>query len=197
MSLTRTEYINSIKQPAINATKGTGLFPSVMIAQAVVESGNGNSLLASKYNNHFGIKAGKAWKGKTVKIKTREVIKGKESFPEETFRAYDTIQDGFKDRITFLKTNPTYTKHGVFKAKTPLAQITALKNAGYATDPKYVAIVNGVLEASDLDAFDAIIKHPLRTLFVLGVLGVGAWYFKDDILRYAQLAKKTIVKQLT
>ena len=53
-----------------------GFFKSVIIAQAAIESNWGRSSLSAKYNNYFGIKAGKSWKGKTVNMKTGEVFDG-------------------------------------------------------------------------------------------------------------------------
>ena len=55
-----------------------GFFKSVIIAQAAIESNWGRSVLSSRYNNFFGIKAGKSWKGKTVNMKTGEVFDGKQ-----------------------------------------------------------------------------------------------------------------------
>lgn len=143
----REQYISSIKDTAISACMGTGLFPSLMIAQAIVESGNGKSMLAVKYHNHFGIKALGGWKGKIANMKTREVFDGKDMNITDGFRVYDNLQDGFNDRNKFLKENPRYAKAGVFTAKTPEDQAQAFQNAGYATDPNYaktlISVING------------------------------------------------------
>lgn len=156
MKLTRQEYIKKYCQLAINATQGTGLFPSVMIAQGIVESNNGNSTLSSLYNNHFGIKADSSWTGKKVSLQTREVFDGKSVMIGDFFRVYNTVEEGFEDRIQFLKRNKRYTTFGVFNARTPLEQIEALKNAKYATDPLYVTILNQVLVKNNLAQYDTI-----------------------------------------
>lgn len=118
-----------------------------MIAQAIIESGNGNSVLARDYNNHFGIKADRSWKGRLVRLNTREVFKGRSTYITDGFRVYDTLEDGFQDRNKFLEVNPRYTKAGVFDARTPEEQCEAFQRAGYATDPNYakllIAVVNG------------------------------------------------------
>lgn len=177
MALTREQYIEKYKNLAIDTTKGTGLFPSVMLAQGIVESNNGNSELATKHHNHFGIKADKNWKGKRVNTKTKEFVKNKALFTNDDFRSYSSDREGFKDRVKFLTSNPRYKTAGVFTAKTPEAQIQALKKARYATDPKYVQIVDGVLDKQKLAIFDTIKRHPLRTKAVIGLLVLGACYF--------------------
>lgn len=154
--MTRKEYIDKYKQLVIDSTKGTGLFPSVMLAQGIVESGNGNSTLASKYNNHFGIKVSKAWKGKGVNMKTREVVNNKDEMQNANFRVYDNPKEGFQDRVKFLQENGRYAKAGVFTAKSPIEQLMALQRAGYATDPNYAKIINSVIGGSLLFELDKI-----------------------------------------
>lgn len=157
--LTRKDYIALYSDLAVKTTQGSGLFPSVMMAQAIVESNNGNSLLASKYKNHFGIKAGNNWNGKSVNLNTREVINGSNVTIADNFRVYDTVEQSYIDRVKFLKENPRYTTAGVFTAKTPLEQIEALKRAGYATDPNYVSILNDVLEYNNLGMLDKAVAY--------------------------------------
>lgn len=159
--MTRQQYIDKNKQLAVNATAGTGLFPSVLMAQAIVESNNGNSELARVYHNHFGIKADSSWKGKKVNFKTREVFDGKDVVIGDFFRVYSSDAEGFKDRTKFLKSNPRYTKAGVFSAKTPEAQIEALKKAGYATDPLYVTLLTSILNKYKLSVIDTLKKKDL------------------------------------
>lgn len=156
MALTRKEYIDKYGEMAVHATQGTGLFPSVLLTQGIVESNNGNSVLSSTYNNHFGIKADASWNGKKVNLKTREVFDGKTVIIGDYFRVYENAEQGFKDRTTFLKTNKRYTTAGVFAAKTPYEQIDALKKAGYATDPNYIQILKEVLDKNNLAYFDTL-----------------------------------------
>lgn len=140
-----------------NAIKGLdlkGLFPSVLIAQAALESGWGKSELASKHNNYFGIKKHN-WKGKTVKYWTTEYDKNGNKYRVlADFRAYDTLAEGIADRNKFLRENKRYALNGVFDAKTPEEQVQALKNAGYATGVKYVSSIMNTINANDLTKFD-------------------------------------------
>jgi flagellum-specific peptidoglycan hydrolase FlgJ len=156
--LTRPEFINMFGGTAIVATKGTGLFPSVMMAQAILESSDkkgvpGNSTLAKKYNNFFGIKADSTWKGDKATMKTREVIDGKDVYINADFRAYKTPLDSFVDRVAFLKRFSRYIP--VFRASTPEQQATALHNAGYSTDPNYDKTLINLIMKNNLKQLDS------------------------------------------
>lgn len=157
--LTRNDYIALYSADAVRANEGTGLFPSVAIAQAIVESGNGNSVLASKYKNHFGIKADSSWTGRSVNLSTREVISGSSVNIQDNFRVYDTVEDSYRDRVRFLQENPRYRNAGVFDANTPLQQLESLQRAGYATDPNYANTLNAVLERENLSMFDKAVSY--------------------------------------
>lgn len=159
--LTRNDYIALYKDLAVKAVSGTGLFASVMLAQAIVESNNGNSVLASKYKNHFGIKAGSSWTGKSVNLATKEVINGSTINIQDNFRVYNTVEESYNDRVRFLIENPRYTNAGVFTAKTSLEQLQALQNAGYATDPNYANTLNSVLERENLGMLDKAIAYSI------------------------------------
>lgn len=159
--MTREEYIKRFTPAVVNSVKGTGLFPSVMMAQAILESSSkygiaGGSTLASLYNNHFGIKADKAWKGKKVNLKTREVFSGKDVLIGDYFRVYDHPEQSFRDRNEFLLKNSNYRKAGVFTATSPETQADALQKAGYATDPKYASILKALISKYNLKALDAL-----------------------------------------
>src|SRR6476469_583637 len=105
--MTRQDYINRYENVVKECVKGTGLFASLMMAQAILESSDkhgvpGNSTLARLYNNHFGIKADRGWTGKKVNLQTREVFDNKDVMVGDYFRVYDEPEQSFKDRIQFL-----------------------------------------------------------------------------------------------
>ena len=159
--MTRQEYIEKYKKNVLDAVKGTGLFPSLMMAQAILESSDikgvpGNSTLARTYNNHFGIKADKSWLGKKVSLITREVFDEKTVMIGDYFRVYDEAGQSFKDRVQFLKRNQRYAKAGVFSARTPEEQAEALKAAGYATDPNYAPILKSLIANLKLHELDKV-----------------------------------------
>lgn len=159
--MTRKEYVQKFRNVVLEAVKGTGLFPSLTMAQAILESSDrsgvpGNSSLARIHNNHFGIKADKAWIGPKVNLKTREVIDGSEVVIGDYFRVYEDPTQSFRDRVAFLKRNQRYTKAGVFTAKTPGEQAEALQKAGYATDPNYASILKKLIGSLDLEELDKV-----------------------------------------
>lgn len=159
--MTREEYIEQFKHVVIDSVAGTGLFPSVTMAQAILESSNkygqpGASTLAKEYNNHFGVKADRSWKGKKVNLQTREVFNNNSVMIGDFFRVYDHAAASFKDRNAFLLKNPTYTRAGVFLAQTPEAQADALQRAGYATDPKYASLIKALIKMYKLKELDEI-----------------------------------------
>jgi mannosyl-glycoprotein endo-beta-N-acetylglucosaminidase/stage II sporulation protein P len=128
-----------------------GFFKSVIIAQAAIESNWGRSALSSKYNNYFGIKAGKSWKGKTVNMKTGEVFDGKNVTINSNFRVYDSLADSIRDRNRLLRM-PRYK--AVEPADTPQKQAEAIKAAGYCTATNYVESIMATIKANGLTLYD-------------------------------------------
>ena len=165
--MTRAEFINKFAPIVKKASAGTGLFASLFMAQAILESSDKNgvpgaSSLSAKHNNFFGIKAQKndGWTGKVVMKKTREVIKGKDVMVDAPFRAYDNAEQSFADRVAFLIRNRNYSKAGVFKATTPEEQADALQRAGYATDPDYAKTLKAMIAKYKLTTLDLTPTSP-------------------------------------
>jgi flagellum-specific peptidoglycan hydrolase FlgJ len=148
------EFIKLIKDGAIEGKRTYGVFASVCMAQAILESGWGKSGLATKGKNLFGIKANKGWTGPVVEMTTTEDGPSGKYRTKAKFRAYNSFAESMKDHGRFLKENSRYTNHGVFSARTPREQISAIKAAGYATDSKYVSLVMGVIDSNNLTQFD-------------------------------------------
>ena len=148
----KRKFIERFAQPVLNAVEGTTLFPSVMIAQAALESAWGTSSLSASFNNLFGIKADPSWKGRSVTMPTREYLNGKYVTIDDAFRAYDDPADSVRDRVKFLQDNPRYRQ--VFEAKTPSEQAQALQAAGYATDPQYASKIIATIKANDFRQWD-------------------------------------------
>ncbi len=154
MPLTRKQFVEKYYPDMVRITSGTNIFPSVMMAQAIVESQRsvggyyypGESLLSKVYNNYFGIKASSGWKGKTVNLVTGEVYNGVPVNVNVDFRVYDSPADSFADYVKFLKSNPRYANAGVFSAPTPQEQTKRLQAAGYATNPSYATLLNNVID---------------------------------------------------
>ncbi len=126
----KLEFIDNISEIAFDNYESYGILPSVTIAQAILESGWGESKLSSQYNNLFGIKADERWSGDSVDLETKEnyddVIVG-------AFRSYKDIKSSIKDHGKFLWENERYSANGLFEAKSYKEQAQALENAGYST----------------------------------------------------------------
>lgn len=153
--MNRVEWIKKYGPDAVAAAQDSGIFPSVMLSQAILESSGkvggvyepAQSLLAKNANNLFGIKAGAGWSGPTITLKTGEYLNGQYVTVNGVFRKYASFGESFKDYINFLKVNPRYAAAGVFTAKTPQEQADALQRAGYATDPLYSSKIKSIIES--------------------------------------------------
>lgn len=124
----------------------TGVFPSVVIAQAILESGSGTSKQAQNMNNLFGHAASALWTGK----KARTVPNG------HFWRVYDSVSQCIAAHINILK-KPAYRLAGVIVAKTPFAQAMALQTAGYNTGQdrsRYAQKLSGIITSSHLQQYD-------------------------------------------
>ncbi|MBS7564661.1 glucosaminidase domain-containing protein [Mucilaginibacter sp. Bleaf8] len=155
---TPTTFINHIAPTAIAACDGKRLFPSLMIAQACLESNYGQSKLSSLHNNFFGIKASAGWKGAVATFNTTEYVKQRKIVIQQSFRSYPSLEAGFADRTRFLQVNPRYASNGVFKAKSPEEQALCFLKAGYATDPSYPQKLVRIINQYNLKKYDSLCK---------------------------------------
>ena len=131
-----------------------GLFPSITIAQAIHESSWGKSLLASQYNNLFGIKADSSWTGEVVEMSTQEEVNGGIITIIARWRVYSSYEESISDRIKFLTENRRYQEAGVFEASNYIEQAKALQAAGYATDSAYAELLINTIETYSLYLYD-------------------------------------------
>jgi len=122
-------YIAQYKAIAMKEMKRTGVPASITLAQAILESNSGESNLAKKHNNHFGIKCKSDWTG--AKAYQDDDAK------QECFRAYDNAEVSFKDHSNFLKNRPNYVDLFLLDPVDDTAWAYGLKKAGYATATDY------------------------------------------------------------
>ena len=169
-----TDYINSHASGAVWAAKGTGILPETIICQSASESAWGESLLAKKYNNYFGIKAGTSWKGKTVTLQTREYVNGRYITIGDTFRAYASFSESAADYIKFLKGNKRYAN--VFNQKDIYNHLFALKFAGYATEPNYATIIYNIYTSNKTTIVEAIKKAKITLSLAFAGVGLFTYY---------------------
>ena len=155
-----SKFLKEIKDGAIAAWKENKILPSLVGAQAALESGWGESGLSKDGNNLFGIKSGPDWKGKVYKAPTKEFIDNKWITVTEDFRAYDSWADSVKDHGKFF-TSTDFRKEN-YKAvigetnykKAVAAILEPIAKAGYATDPKYASKIISIIETWDLTDWD-------------------------------------------
>ena len=151
---TTAKFIATIGEQARQIAQKNDLYASVLIAQAVVESGNGNSLLAQSPNNNlFGIKG--SYNGQSVSMPTQEDDgTGRHYSIVADFRRYDTHAESIADYADLLTSHPEWYK-GAYKsnAKTYVDACKALQGT-YATSTTYAATLVSVIEGFGLDRYD-------------------------------------------
>ncbi|MCB2362247.1 glycoside hydrolase family 73 protein [Clostridium estertheticum] len=152
-NFTEEQFFKKVSVGAMKAYKDSGVFASITLAQAKLESGTGSSGLTTKANNLFGIK-GYNWTGKTISMMTNEEVQGITISILADFRAYNSWDESIQDHTKFLTDNKIYAEHGVFSAKTYFEQAQALQNAGYATESDYSRQLVTIIKQYNLEKYD-------------------------------------------
>ncbi|MCO7151810.1 LysM peptidoglycan-binding domain-containing protein [Vagococcus lutrae] len=154
----RQDFINQIGASAQTVAAQNDLYASVMIAQAILESGWGNSTLAAPPNhNLFGIKGN--YYGQSVAMQTGEYFNNQWVTITDHFRKYPSYAESLQDNAWVLKTTSFYPGvpfyGGAWKSRTTsYRDATAWLTGRYATDPGYAGKLNGIIEAYGLTAYD-------------------------------------------
>lgn len=143
---TREEYIDRYKHIAISHMERYGIPASITMAQGILESDCGNSWLSVQSNNHFGIKCKSNWKGRSVRHT--------DDAPNECFRAYDSVEESYRDHAEFLDSQPRYDSLFAYSATDYKSWARGLKAAGYATAPDYAQRLIRIIEESQLYLLD-------------------------------------------
>lgn len=146
----RQAYIEDTEKLATRVARKHGLFPSVMMAQSILESNWGRSELSQEYNNYFGIKAVKKDQG--VVFETEEYVEGQSGRYMENFKKYSSKKESFEHYAKLLTTAKRYEK--VKTAKDYKEAAKYIKEGGYATDPSYAEKIISVIEKYGLDKYD-------------------------------------------
>ena len=144
---TREEYIEKYKDAAIQSMKTHGIPASITLAQGCLESADGNSDLAVRANNHFGIKCHNDWKGPTYYKKGDDPGKS-------CYRKYRNASESFKDHSDFLRYGQRYAFLFDLQITDYKGWSHGLKKAGYATDPQYAQKLIKIIEDYRLYRFD-------------------------------------------
>ena len=139
-------YIKKYRELAVEEMKKYHIPASITLAQGLLESGAGQSTLARKSNNHFGIKCGSDWRGKTVSHD--DDARG------ECFRAYKHPKESYEDHSKFLAGRSRYASLFKLKITDYKGWARGLKKAGYATNPRYADQLIGIIELYELHKYD-------------------------------------------
>jgi len=139
-------YIEQYKKIAVQEMKRTGIPASITLAQGIVESNSGESNLAKKFNNHFGIKCKSDWKGETTFQD--------DDTKQECFRVYPNAAASFKDHSDFLKNRPNYAALFTLDPVDDSAWAYGLKKAGYATASDYPKKLLKIIDDYELSQYN-------------------------------------------
>ena len=138
-------YINKYKDLAVEQMERYGIPASITLAQALVESNAGQSLLALESNNHFGIKCHNWTGSKTYKDDDER---------DDCFRVYKSVRDSYEDHSLFLVSGARYASLFRLDPADYVGWARGLKLAGYATNPAYADRLINLIESYALDRFD-------------------------------------------
>jgi len=127
---------------------------SITLAQGILESGNGRSNLASKSNNHFGIKCHRGWTG--------ERVYHDDDKKDDCFRKYDYVEHSYNDHSKFLTGRKRYAFLFKLRKTDYKGWAKGLKKAGYATDKKYPKKLIKIIQTYQLFAFDKVRKKDIK-----------------------------------
>tara|TARA_Y100000992_G_scaffold239181_1_gene169909 strand:- start:277 stop:1149 length:873 start_codon:yes stop_codon:yes gene_type:complete len=144
--ISRKEYIEKYSSLAVKQMHQYKIPASITLAQGILESNNGNSRLALKANNHFGIKC-HGWEGKK--------IFADDDKKNECFRNYKNVLESFVDHSLFLNKYSRYEFLFDYKITDYKSWAKGLKKAGYATNNKYTELLIKIIEENKLYQFDS------------------------------------------
>ncbi|HGD7086464.1 TPA: glucosaminidase domain-containing protein [Enterococcus faecium] len=164
---TTDQFLKKIADDAQEIGQKEGIYVSVMMAQAILESGSGNSLLSSEPNhNLFGIKG--SYKGSSVTFNTLEQDSSGQSYQiRAQFRKYPSYKESLEDYADLIKNgltgNPDFYKP-TWKSETKdYKEATKYLEGRYATDRQYSQKLNAIIEAYDLTKYDEPKKEAATT----------------------------------
>jgi hypothetical protein len=148
--ITREKYIADFSELAMREMLRVGIPASITLAQGCLESNNGNSTLATKGNNHFGIKC-HDWTGKKVYHDDDK--------RHECFRSYPSAYDSYMDHSKFLTTKSRYASLFEISPHDYRGWAKGLKAAGYATANNYATLLIRIIEENQLYQYDLMVLN--------------------------------------
>ena len=140
-------YVDTWSSTAVQQMLAHKIPASITLAQGILESGAGRSLLATEGNNHFGIKC-HDWQG--------ERMYKDDDKKNECFRVYPSADMSFEDHSAFLSKRGRYAPLFDLDVEDYKSWARGLKKAGYATNPQYANRLIDIIEKYDLPQYDKV-----------------------------------------
>lgn len=169
-------YIERYKSIALDQERLYGIPAPITLAQGILESGAGQSGLATEANNHFGIKALGAWSGDCYYAWDDEAIKSK-------FRRYATAEDSFEDHSKIIADNSRYKSLFNYSIYDYRSWANGLQKAGYATAPNYAKSLIGYIDAYKLYTINGGVKlRPSKTVVISKTVTIDELASNDEIV---------------
>lgn len=196
------DYIAQYADMAVNQQNESGIPASITLAQGLLESAAGRSTLATKANNHFGIKCHADWKGDTI-IRS-------DDRPDDCFRVYRNVEESFRDHANFLK-RKRYASLFELAVTDYSGWAYGLSRCGYATDPNYAPRLIAIIERYALYLYDSeagreaeentdfimntlLASHPVRRFRKLHYVIAAPGDTYADIAREFKIDKKKLLQ---
>ncbi|MGM9907390.1 LysM peptidoglycan-binding domain-containing protein [Limosilactobacillus sp.] len=145
-------FIQSVAPGAITGWNKYQVLPSITVAQAILESGWGQSTLTTQAHNLFGIKG--SYNGHSINMRTREVYNGRSVYVNDNFRAYANNSESVEDHGNFLHSNSRY--HNLLGDTNYVSVANKLRQDGYATDPSYANSLIKLVQTYNLNQLDSV-----------------------------------------
>lgn len=139
-------YVAAYSKIAIEEMRAYGIPASITLAQGLLESDAGESVLARESLNHFGIKCRTKCLGCTCRNYADDVA-------YDMFRVFEGVEESFREH-SILLSSPRYKHLKKLDSSDYKGWAKGLKKAGYATDQKYAEKLVKIIEALDLDQYD-------------------------------------------
>jgi LysM repeat protein len=184
--MTVEQYIATYKDAAIAEMKRLGVPASIILAQGILETENGNSDLVKRSNNHFGIKCKSTWTG--------ESVRHTDDAPNECFRKYNSAADSYKDHSDYLYYTPRYASLFKLQSTDYRGWAYGLKAAGYATNPRYPQILINNIEKYNLQQYNEPLSAESQSA-VIAQMGIQDTKKEPTIVTAAEPKKELNVFQ--
>ena len=147
------EYISFFRPVAIKEMNRIGIPASITLAQAILESGFGNSELAMNANNHFGLKCKPEWRGATYELGA------------SCYKKYSDAFESYKDHSNHIKSRKWYASLFNLKITDYKSWAFGLKKAGYAQDPYYAYHLIQIIDYYKFNKLDSL-YNPADTVYL-------------------------------